>query len=228
MPGESRLMVLRLEGLLQSWGEHAKWSGYLDTSSIPSKSGVIGMLACAMGIERDSPQIAQLSENTRLAVRADRQGIYMKDYHTVQAAEGKHILNTKGQPRVSGDTVITSRVYLQDACFTVALETDAAWHERILEGLRNPKWCMYLGRKSCVPSRPVLEDAEPEYHDLMDIVLHYPVCDRPQYPMSYECEIPSEALASYERTDERLHGYRRFAIRRVWRGSIEEVRHVSD
>ena len=107
MTGESRLMVLRLEGVLQSWGEHAKWSRYLDTSAIPSKSGVIGLLACAMGIERDSPLITQLSENTRLAVRADRQGIHLKDYHTVQAAEGEYILDTEGRPK--GKTKVNSK-----------------------------------------------------------------------------------------------------------------------
>ncbi len=224
MTGESRLMVLRLEGMLQSWGEDAKWD-YRGTSGVPTKSGIVGLLACAMGFSRESPEIQQLAEHLTLAVRVDRPGLRMTDFQTVT---GNPLMSAEGKKRSLGNTFISQRVYLQDACFTVALETDAAWHERILEGLRNPKWCMYLGRKSCVPSRPVLEDAEPDYHDLMDIVLHYPACDRPQYPMSYECEIPSEALASYERTDERLHGYRRFAIRRVWRGSIEEVRHVSD
>lgn len=224
MTGESRLMVLRLEGILQSWGEDAKWD-HRGTAGVPTKSGIVGLLACAMGFSRESPEIQQLAEHLTLAVRVDRPGIRMTDFQTVT---GSPLLSAEGKPRSLGNTFISRRIYLQDACFTVALETNAIWYQKILDGLRNPKWCMYLGRKSCVPSRPVLEDAEPDYHDLMDIVLHYPACDRPQYPMSYECEIPNGALASYERTDERLSGYRRFAIRRVWRGSIEEVQHVSD
>ena len=79
-----------------------------------------------------------------------------------------------------------------------------------------------------MPSRPVLEHPEPDYDDLLDLIRRYPACERPQYPMSYECEIPSDRLANYERTDERLPGYRRFATRRVWRGSIEEGQDVSD
>lgn len=224
MTGESRLMVLRLEGMLQSWGEDAKWD-YRGTAGMPTKSGVVGLLACAMGFPRESPEIQQLAEHLAVAVRADRPGVRMTDFQTVT---GKPLMTAEGKTRSSGNTFISGRVYLQDASFTVALETDAVWHKKILNGLRHPRWCMYLGRKNCVPSRPVLEHPEPDCHDLMELIQRYPTCERPQYPMSYECEIPNDGLASYERTDERLAGYRKFTTRRVWRGSIEEVQHVPD
>lgn len=224
MTGESRLMVLRLEGMLQSWGEDAKWD-YRGTVGIPTKSGIVGLLACAMGLPRESPEIQRLAEHLTVAVRVDRPGVRMTDFQTVT---GKPLMTAEGKPRSSGNTFISRRVYLQDASFTVALETDAVWHEKILNGLQNPRWCMYLGRKNCVPSRPVLEHPEPDYDDLLDLIRRHPACERPQYPMSYECEIPSDRLANYERTDERLPGYRRFATRRVWRGSIEEGQDVSD
>lgn len=224
MTGENRMLVLRLEGPLQAWGEDAKWD-YRGSSGVPTKSGIVGMLACAMGLERESPEIAMLSEKLWVAVRVDRPGKRAADFQTVT---GNPLLNAAGKPRSLGNTIISRREYLQDASFLVALETDQGWYERILEGLKRPKWCIYLGRKNCVPSRPVLEDANPNYTDLMDLIRHYPVCDRPEYPLTYECQIPDDGAASYLRTDERLTGYRHFEVRRVWRGSIKEGEHVPD
>src|SRR5205814_6367260 len=39
---------LRLEGPLQSWGSRARWD-VRDTEPEPTKSGVIGLLGCALG-----------------------------------------------------------------------------------------------------------------------------------------------------------------------------------
>ena len=77
------LLALRLEGVLQSWGDHAKWETR-DSADFPSKSGVVGLLSCAMGLERDNPEITALSDSVQIAVRADRPGTRMLDFHTVQ------------------------------------------------------------------------------------------------------------------------------------------------
>ena len=53
-------LFLRLEGPLQSWGERGRWS-VRDTALEPTKSGVIGLIACALGY-RDDTQIRPLSE----------------------------------------------------------------------------------------------------------------------------------------------------------------------
>ena len=43
-----KIMLLRLEGVLQSWGERSRWD-HRDTSDMPTKSALIGLLGCAMG-----------------------------------------------------------------------------------------------------------------------------------------------------------------------------------
>ena len=53
------IILLKLEGVLQSWGDHSKWD-YRDSADFPSKSGVAGLLACAMGMERGDPAMAEL------------------------------------------------------------------------------------------------------------------------------------------------------------------------
>ena len=45
--------------------------------------------------------------------------------------------------------------------------------------------------------------------------------------MSYETEVPAGELSTYTRPDHITEGYRSFEPRQVWRGVIEEDRHVS-
>lgn len=66
-----------------------------------------------MGLERGDPEIAALSAALHMAVRADRPGIRVLDFHTVQ---GYPLYNAEGKPR-SSNTVISPRWYLQDASF---------------------------------------------------------------------------------------------------------------
>ena len=93
--GEKKtLLLLRLEGALQSWGDHSKWD-VRDSGDYPSKSGVVGLLSCAMGLERGDPEIGVLSSVLRMAVRADRPGVRMLDFHTVQGRP--RLYNAEGQ-----------------------------------------------------------------------------------------------------------------------------------
>ena len=64
------LLILRLEGALQSWGENSKWDAR-DTAALPTKSGIVGLLACALGWERGDARIAELYDTIQIAVRAD-------------------------------------------------------------------------------------------------------------------------------------------------------------
>ena len=70
-------------------------------------------------------------------------------------------------------TEITWRDYLHDAAFLVALalKPDHLDDNRDLLSylatcLQNPKWPLYLGRKACVPSRPILDRLAHEYQDI--------------------------------------------------------------
>ena len=217
MAAYSTLLILRLEGVLQSWGEDSKWDAR-DTAVMPTKSGIVGLLACALGWERGDARIAELYDKIQIAVRADRPGVRMTDYHTVT---GHPLRNAEGKPRSTGNTIVTSRQYLQDASFLVVLQAGEPVIKMLEQALRSPKWCLYLGRRSCVPSRPVLESVTDRYADLMDAVRQYPAPDRAQYPLQYECEQPQPQLPGMTRQDgQPAAGSRQFARRRVWRGVI--------
>ncbi|MGW3439359.1 type I-E CRISPR-associated protein Cas5/CasD [Streptomyces bacillaris] len=77
---DSHVLLIRLAGPLQSWGITGRFARR-DTHSRPTKSGVIGLCAAALGLPRDEP-LGELAE-VRFGVRADRPGTPLRDYHTV-------------------------------------------------------------------------------------------------------------------------------------------------
>lgn len=75
-------LLARLAAPLQSWGAVSRFS-HRDTHSRPTKSAVIGMCAAALG--HDRTELLGPLADIRFAVRADRPGTPVRDYHTVGA-----------------------------------------------------------------------------------------------------------------------------------------------
>lgn len=149
-------LLLRLAGPLQSWGYRSRFSDR-DTGLEPSKSGVIGLLCCALGRPRttDPTDLAAL----HMHVRVDREGTLLKDFHTagggVFRGSRDYFAPTSDGKR-GKNPVVTERHYLQDASFLVALEGERALLESLADALKDPRWPLALGRRSCPPSEPVL------------------------------------------------------------------------
>jgi len=142
-------LLLQLIGPMQSWGVASNFT-YRDTAREPSKSGVVGLLCAALGRPREE-QLDDLAE-LRMGVRADREGLVRRDYHT--AGKGGY-LKADGQIEKK-DVVVTQRYYLADASFLVGLEAlTPELLQELHKHLRNPIWPLYLGRKAFVPSEPV-------------------------------------------------------------------------
>ena len=138
-------LLLRLAGPMQSWGTDSKFD-VRRTGREPSKSGVIGLAAAALGVARqDREALARLAQ-LRFGVRVDREGAVMRDYQIAKAYR-----NPKNP-----DTYVTHRYYLADAAFTAGLESaDRKLLERIGAALREPAFPLYLGRRSCPPTGKV-------------------------------------------------------------------------
>ena len=209
----AELMMLRFEGAMQSWGEDSAWDNR-DTAGYPSKSGIVGMLACAMGLPRESEDIFQLSAALKVGVRADRLGTAGCDLQTIQGMP--KVLNAMGKSRAN---IVSYRWYLQDASFLIILETTLLWQERIENALKNPVWFIYLGRKNCVPSRPVWDGIHKEYDSILDAVRRYPAAPGPQDFLPYQVEDFFPEGESLTRSDE-IIGRRIFQRRKVWLGTI--------
>lgn len=131
-------LMLRLAAPLQAWGTDSKFETRR-TEREPSKSGVIGLLAAALGRKRED-SLEDLNA-LRYGVRIDREGRLLRDYHTAHRDKASYI---------------TNRYYLADAIFLVGLESEDEVFLRELEAaLAAPGFPLFLGRRSCPPTLPL-------------------------------------------------------------------------
>lgn len=152
-------LFLRLAGPMQSWGTGSRLQ-IRRSDRYPGKSGVIGLLLCAMGVDRDAaPAALAPLVALEMGVRIDRAGVLDWDYHTAGAGIG--IRKASGGVKLTAstkepETQLSRRQYLLDASFLVALLGEQRVIERAAGALMDPVWPVFLGRKCCVPSEPVL------------------------------------------------------------------------
>jgi len=173
MLSEKSFLALRLEGPLQSWGFDSQYNRR-NTGLMPTKSAVAGMCCAAMGYQRGSSEEAVFldkfiavkmmaiakprnSGNKELSVRR------LQDYHTV-----RNTRTAEGKPK---DCHITNRQYLTDAAFGVLLEGDSALLKQIAAALGNPVWGIWLGRKTCIPTAPILAGLRENRDEALKLIL---------------------------------------------------------
>lgn len=133
-------LPLVLAGPLQAWGASSRFARR-GTENAPTKSGVLGLLAAALGRDRtaDLSDLAAL----RYGVRADQPGTRVRDYQTAH------------HPVTGASMPVSERFYLSDAVFVAAVEGTPELVAKLYEAVRGPVYLPYLGRRSCPPSRPL-------------------------------------------------------------------------
>lgn len=183
-------LLLRLVGPMQSWGTTSRFD-QRDTGKEPSKSGVIGLLAAALGIDREEWDRLEPLTYLSMAVRHDRPGVPKRDYQTAQqiiSADRKKV----------HETAVTTRDYLADAAFLVGLEgTDEALLKCAHDALRNPMWPLALGRKSYVPSESIWMENGLQDAPLLDVMQQWLWISSLRYGETY----PTQLLCSFDSTD---------------------------
>lgn len=152
-------LTLRLAGPLQSWGVTTHTPDR-PTGLEPTKSGVVGLCAAALGISRGEP----LDHLTTLAmgVRVDQEGHLERDFQTLHPhpRAGENHLSTTVSPSgaqlnsTSEGARIRRATYLADACFVVSLTGDESLLQEIADAFNNPTYPLGLGRAAFPLSRP--------------------------------------------------------------------------
>ncbi|MFF7723694.1 type I-E CRISPR-associated protein Cas5/CasD [Streptomyces luteogriseus] len=163
-------LVLRLAGLLQSFGERGVFH-YRDTCAFPTRSALIGMFAAAQGRPREHaldpyPHLQAPGDTTApshrdltLTVRIDQPGTLYRDFHTVGGGRPREQSlrtgdGTRRKPAAS--TLVSHRDYLTGAVYTVAVTGPAMLTAHIAETLERPRFGLFLGRRACLPDEPLL------------------------------------------------------------------------
>ena len=152
-----RTVLLRLEGPMQSWGLTSRFDDR-DSALEPTKSGVIGLCAAALGVARDDSEGLRRLAALSMAVRVDRQGSLARDFQTAGGGtfcgERYGVFKADGS---AGDTVTSPRTYLADASFLVGLGGEGELVDDVAQALQSPHWPLALGRRAFVPAAPVFE-----------------------------------------------------------------------
>ena len=175
------IMYIRLEGPMQGYSDNGRWEDR-DTVPVTTKSAIMGMIGAAFGFEYGSKKIAELCQSVKMAVRENKRATVITDFQTIRAyrmpdwdgmvapivrelkdirkADGKPDIKVK--PKVKYDRWVASnpklrdKEYLNNGSFTVFLEGEQDLLQSICDALANPVYALYLGRSSCIPSRPIL------------------------------------------------------------------------
>lgn len=178
-------LILRLEGPTQAWGAPGAAWETRPTMTRPTKSGVLGLVANALGRDHTDPA-SDLAELT-FAVRADRPGHELSDYqsvgggrfpldaltilHNPRLAE-RPDLYAYGAPRdpdtttdgarvgtwggKSRDTLIKRSSLLIDAAFLVGLHGNTDLLDQIAQAVTRPARLLTLGRRNSPPAQPLM------------------------------------------------------------------------
>ena len=193
-----KALILRLDAPLMSFGgvmidQH----GFIER--FPGTSLLTGLIGNALGWRHgDFQRLQSLQGRLQYAARWDVAPQRIIDYHTVDLGQPKMRepgWTTRGEPehRAGGPdarfgTHIRYRHHWADGLMTLAL-TLAGEGEPDLDTVRaalaRPDRPLFLGRKACLPARPLL-DPEPirEGPDLLAILRAVPVWDRQGQPLA--------------------------------------------
>ncbi|QBH96771.1 type I-E CRISPR-associated protein Cas5/CasD [Limnobaculum zhutongyuii] len=161
----SQYLLFQIYSPLVSWGEVAVGE-VRHTSSVPSRSALLGILAAALGIRRDEEQrLNMFNQHYEFAVRPylSREQ-WLRDYQTVEVPKEnkrRHYYTRRDELIQAPDelnTMLTFREYHSDVFYFVAVrETVGApvGLDKLADALRNPVFPLYFGRKVCPPALPL-------------------------------------------------------------------------
>ncbi len=158
MSNEIKCLALQFKGPMQSWGFDSQYNRR-NTGLMPTKSAIAGMICAAFGFFRGSEEefdfLEKFKKVSMTAISILSWQSYkplivrrLQDYHTVRKTR-------KAEGGIK-ETHITHRQYLTDAVFIVLLTGHSTLIKEWAKQLRDPVWGIFLGRKTCIPSLPVL------------------------------------------------------------------------
>lgn len=144
---------------------------HLPTAWWPFRSQVTGQSGNALGWDRtlDAERLSQLQARLRYAVRMDRKGKLLQDFQQVCVEKdlgvrgayvevGAEYTESNQKPKA---ILIRHKSYIQDARYTLAIRfedggPDEPTIEEIAAAYDKPKRTLFIGRKCCIPSTPML------------------------------------------------------------------------
>lgn len=193
------VMLLRLDAPLMSFGAPMVDS-FGVIQEFPARSMLTGLLANALGWDHaDHEKLMGLQDRLFHASRCDRRGERIRDFQTVDLGQDfmRAGWTTRGKPgeregsaNAREGTHIRERDLWADAVHTVALTLRPANTVPTLDdleaALRAPARPLFLGRKHCLPSTPVLLGRDKAAAGLLEALKAVPLLPRQRLPEDWE------------------------------------------
>lgn len=159
-------LIFQLQAPMSAWGDTAVGE-YRPTANYPSESALIGLLGAALGLDRaEELRHQSLATELRFAIGVQSSGRLLRDYHTAQVPGRVQLKNRPhrtrrdelGIPKEDLNTILSTRDYRQEMACLIAIQTtpEATLQlSELAQAIQQPKFVLYLGRKSCPPSVPL-------------------------------------------------------------------------
>lgn len=160
-------LYLRFAGPCQSWAGPRATGNHVNTADIPTRSGITGLVAAALGARRG--EWPEWLDEMEIQVRVDNPGRIEKDFQTINprpeaqtfieriwaASAQKGNAPASFTPDAQKGTAIVRRTYLAGAEFLVRISHPQRVPE-VAAAFAAPGFSPYLGRKAFAPAFPLL------------------------------------------------------------------------
>lgn len=173
----SKALVFNCIAPQYSWGI-SNSTKTIKTNLFPSHSAIVGLIRASLGLPADNnDNIPFLSFTSYILKPISYNCSFLSDFHTIGGGykdtskrrmlkDSSSLLSYKFKTTAT----LTNREYVQDVIYIISLTGDPSLLNQIKEGLLNPKWGIWFGRKSCLPSKPLnprfVEEVDHEINSL--------------------------------------------------------------
>jgi CRISPR system Cascade subunit CasD len=138
-----------------------------NTSLYPTKQAIVGMIASALGYERKDPRSAELYKKLDLKYSIVNEPVILNDFQTIKPLRCQQNYMNKFNKRNKFQTVdgayqnkqlIKKIQYLQEAEYEVYVGGSDELLEEIYNAIRNPEYSLFIGKRSCIPNKPIVTE----------------------------------------------------------------------
>lgn len=138
-----------------------------NTSLYPTKRAIVGMIASALGYVRKDPRSTELYDNLDVKYSVIEEPIVLNEFQTIRPLKSQQNYMNKYYTRnkfqtmdgsYKTDGIIKHVQLLQDAEYKVYIGGSDKLLEEIYNALQNPTYALFIGKRSCVPNKPIVTE----------------------------------------------------------------------
>lgn len=162
-------LKLNLSGVLQYFADTDSTTlrTTYNSSLYPTKRAIVGLISSAFGYGRGDKRITDLYNTIDIKYHVVSEPVIMEDFQTIKSLKSQQYYMNKFYKRNKFNTVsnavqdrqlIKNVQYLQDAEYEIYVGGNDKLLQSIYNAMQNPVYSLYIGKRSCVPNKPIVTD----------------------------------------------------------------------